>query len=63
MAATGHSGHHRLSGVCDVPKEDCVIPVIVQTTTALAFLTHPSRIVIYASGDSLRCCLVVARTL
>ncbi len=35
------SGHHRLSGVCDVPKEDCVIPVIVQTTTALAFLTHP----------------------
>ena len=63
VAATGHSGHHRLSGVCDVPKEDCVIPVIVQTTTALAFLTHPSRIVIYASGDSLRCRLVVARTL
>ncbi|APM71531.1 hypothetical protein BV408_07950 [Klebsiella pneumoniae] len=63
MAATGHSGHHRLSGVCDVPKEDCVIPVIVQTTTALAFLTHPSHIVIYASGDSLRCRLVVARTL
>lgn len=63
VAATGHSGHQFTSGVCDVPKEDCVIPVIVQTTTALAFLTHPSRIVIYASGDSLRCRLVVARTL
>ena len=25
VAATGHSGHHRLSGVCDVPKKDCVI--------------------------------------
>ncbi|MBX4661492.1 hypothetical protein DN619_08895 [Klebsiella michiganensis] len=63
MAATGHSGHHRLGGVCDVPKKDRVILVIVQATTVLARLAPPSHIVIYASGDSLRCRLVVARTI
>lgn len=41
VAATGHSGHHRLSGVCDVPKKDRVILVIVRTTTALARLAPP----------------------